>query len=98
MEDNTDPGRPGEQGSVAGMANPSIAPIYAVPGRKLGAVEHPMILKDVDKAIKTFGRGTSLRPVGPNPESKYASLVAGRLIMMWRGEDGRVHQPTEQSS
>lgn len=42
------------------------APIYTVPTRRLGALEHPMIIKDVDKGIKTFGQNFALEAVrGP---------------------------------
>lgn len=36
--------------------DPEHAPSFAVPARRLGALEHPMIIKNVDKAIETFGR------------------------------------------
>jgi len=39
------------------------APFYKIPLRRFGAVEHPMIIKDVDKGIKTFGRGHSFQTV-----------------------------------
>ncbi|KAK3370194.1 RNA polymerase III transcription factor IIIC subunit-domain-containing protein [Podospora didyma] len=39
------------------------APIYTVPRRRLGALEHPMIVKNVDKAIKTFGQNYALQAV-----------------------------------
>ena len=39
------------------------APFYNIPPRRFGAVEHPMIIKDVDKGIKTFGRGHSFQTV-----------------------------------
>ncbi|KAL2162727.1 hypothetical protein VTH06DRAFT_6563 [Thermothelomyces fergusii] len=32
------------------------APIYTIPPRRLGALEHPMIIKNLDKGIKTFGQ------------------------------------------
>lgn len=39
------------------------APRYAIPARRLGALEHPMLVKDVDKAIQTFGMNPSLQVV-----------------------------------
>jgi general transcription factor 3C polypeptide 5 (transcription factor C subunit 1) len=42
----------------------SQAPFYGIPPRRFGAVEHPMIIKDIDKGIKTFGRGHSFQAVG----------------------------------
>jgi len=39
------------------------APVYAVPTRRLGALEHPMIIKDIDKGIKTFGQNHALEAV-----------------------------------
>jgi general transcription factor 3C polypeptide 5 (transcription factor C subunit 1) len=40
------------------------APVYAVPAKRLGVVEHPMIIKNIDKAIKTFGKNYYFRSVG----------------------------------
>ncbi|OIW29567.1 hypothetical protein CONLIGDRAFT_661299 [Coniochaeta ligniaria NRRL 30616] len=39
------------------------APSYSIPPRRFGAVEHPMIIKDIDKGIKTFGRGHSFQTI-----------------------------------
>jgi general transcription factor 3C polypeptide 5 (transcription factor C subunit 1) len=39
------------------------APRYTIPSRRLGAVEHPMIIKNLDKAIKTFGQNSALQSV-----------------------------------
>lgn len=35
------------------------APIYAIPQKEVVAVEHPMVIKNIDNALKTFGRSTS---------------------------------------
>jgi hypothetical protein len=43
---------PGEQNA---------APKYAIPLRDLAAVEIPAIVESVDRAVKAFGRNTSLR-------------------------------------
>lgn len=32
------------------------APVYTVPRRSFSAVEHPMLVQDIDKGIATFGR------------------------------------------
>lgn len=32
-----------------------LAPVFEVPDREVVAVEHPMIIHNVDNAIKTFG-------------------------------------------
>jgi len=42
------------------------APRYAIPARRLGALEHPLLVKDVDKAIQTFGMNPSLQVVRPS--------------------------------
>lgn len=39
------------------------APVYPIPDTKITALEHPMIIKDVDKAIQTFGRNPNLSSV-----------------------------------
>ncbi|KAL2118401.1 hypothetical protein VTJ04DRAFT_8061 [Mycothermus thermophilus] len=39
------------------------APRYTIPSRRLGAVEHPMIIKNLDKAIKTFGQNSALQSI-----------------------------------
>ncbi|KAK1760872.1 transcription factor tau subunit sfc1 [Echria macrotheca] len=39
------------------------APVYSIPGRRLGALEHPLILKDLDRGIKTFGRNPTLQTI-----------------------------------
>lgn len=44
--------------------NPSeSAPAYPVPHRSLAAVEVPAVVKNVDRTIKAFGRGPSLKHV-----------------------------------
>lgn len=40
------------------------APSCPVPARRLGALEHPMIIKNVDKAMNTFPAHYSLEAVG----------------------------------
>ncbi|KAH8888707.1 hypothetical protein GQ53DRAFT_607590, partial [Thozetella sp. PMI_491] len=39
------------------------APSYTIPARKLTAVEHPLIVKDIDKAVKTFGQSPSFKSI-----------------------------------
>ncbi|KAK3308152.1 RNA polymerase III transcription factor IIIC subunit-domain-containing protein [Chaetomium strumarium] len=39
------------------------APGYTIPHRRLGALEHPMIIKDLDKGIKTFGQNNALQAI-----------------------------------
>jgi general transcription factor 3C polypeptide 5 (transcription factor C subunit 1) len=43
--------------------DPKQAPRYLIPTRRLGALEHPLIVKNVDKAIDTFGVNPSLQAV-----------------------------------
>jgi hypothetical protein len=33
-----------------------VAPYYDIPEKKILAIEHPMVVKNIDNAIKTFGR------------------------------------------
>lgn len=42
---------------------PDEAPVYVVPSRVIAAVEHPLVIKNVDKAIQTFGRNCSYQTV-----------------------------------
>jgi general transcription factor 3C polypeptide 5 (transcription factor C subunit 1) len=63
------------------MATFSSAPIYAVPHRKVVAVEHPMAIKNVDIGMKTFGRGAPLAQVSqellsPHSLSLYTAVSA----------------------
>ncbi|KAK0635226.1 RNA polymerase III transcription factor IIIC subunit-domain-containing protein [Bombardia bombarda] len=39
------------------------APLYPVPARRLGALEHPMIIMNVDKAVRTFGQNYALQAI-----------------------------------
>ncbi|KAL1871049.1 hypothetical protein VTK73DRAFT_2284 [Phialemonium thermophilum] len=41
----------------------SHAPTYSIPTRRLAAVEHPMIIKDLDKGIATFGQTHSFTSI-----------------------------------
>jgi hypothetical protein len=45
------------------MAGAGSAPVYMVPGREIVAVEHPMAIKNIDNALKTFGRGAPFAQV-----------------------------------
>jgi general transcription factor 3C polypeptide 5 (transcription factor C subunit 1) len=39
------------------------APRYAIPARKLAAVEIPAVVQDVDRAVRAFGRVANLNHV-----------------------------------
>lgn len=39
------------------------APRYAIPARKLAAVEVPAVVQDVDRAVRAFGRVANLNHV-----------------------------------
>ncbi|KAJ4302170.1 tau 95 subunit of transcription factor TFIIIC [Collariella sp. IMI 366227] len=39
------------------------APAYTIPPRRLGALEHPMIIKNLDKGIKTFGQHNAFQAI-----------------------------------
>jgi general transcription factor 3C polypeptide 5 (transcription factor C subunit 1) len=49
--------------SAQGPQGEKAAPTYRIPRRELGAVEIPAVVKNVDRAIKAFGRVTSLAHV-----------------------------------
>jgi general transcription factor 3C polypeptide 5 (transcription factor C subunit 1) len=39
------------------------APTYTIPPRRLGALEHPLIIKDLSKGIKTLGQNNAFQAV-----------------------------------
>lgn len=41
------------------------APFYSIPPRRLVCVEHPAVIKDVDKAIDTLHGNTGVAKVTP---------------------------------
>ncbi|KAL2025081.1 hypothetical protein VTK56DRAFT_83 [Thermocarpiscus australiensis] len=43
--------------------DPDTAPTYAIPSRRLGALEHPMIIKSLDKGIKTLGQNNAFQAI-----------------------------------
>jgi len=47
------------------------APRFSVPPTEIVAVEHPMLIKNVDNALKTFGRGLPFEQVLNHPNSIY---------------------------
>lgn len=51
------------------------APIYSVPARDMLAVEHPMLVMNVDKALESFGKQTLPQHVrtGDQPRSRSAT-------------------------
>ena len=42
------------------------APTYTIPPQRLGALEHPMIIKNLDKGIKTLGQNNAFQAVCPS--------------------------------
>ncbi|KAH8805962.1 RNA polymerase III transcription factor IIIC subunit-domain-containing protein [Xylogone sp. PMI_703] len=42
---------------------PSTVPAYTVKSREVVAVEHPMVIKNIDNGLKTFGRTPNLREI-----------------------------------
>jgi hypothetical protein len=61
------------------------APTLHVARRDVVAVEHPMVVKDLDKALKTFGLGveTTGRPF--RRVSVHGHVF--RLVLSWSGKD-----------
>lgn len=55
----------------------SAAPVYKVDDRKIVSVEHPMIIKDIEKGIKTFGNN---RPFQRVSLLILVSRVASRVV------------------
>ena len=61
------------------------APTYTIPRRSLGALEHPLIIKNLDKGIKTFGQNNAFRSVSPSfsieqDSSKLANVNAPQIL------------------
>lgn len=48
---------------ISKMASIKSAPIYNIASNHIVAVEHPMIVKDTDKGLKTFGNGAAFSRV-----------------------------------
>lgn len=48
------------------------APVYTVPRRSFSAVEHPMLVQDIDKGIATFGRKFNFQEVLQLEDSRAA--------------------------
>ena len=46
------------------MASNTAAPSYIVPQRDIVAVEHPMIVKNIENGLKTFGTAIPFKQVG----------------------------------
>lgn len=45
------------------MPAADFAPTFTVPERDIVAVEHPMVVKNVDNALKTFGKAWPFKEV-----------------------------------
>jgi hypothetical protein len=56
------------------------ASAYKIPPRRLVAVEHPMIIKDVDKGIRTFGENPDYKSVSEN-------LISAGPPRSWRRQN-----------
>ena len=52
-----------EQPSGHGSSTKQLAPVYSISQREIVAVEHPMIVKSIDNALKTFGTNRPFRRV-----------------------------------
>jgi hypothetical protein len=50
----------GKYGERNIMASSRSAPSFRIPPREIVAVEHPMIIKNIDNGLKTFGTGVPL--------------------------------------
>ena len=61
------------------------APTYTIPRRSLGALEHPLIIKNLDKGIKTFGQNNAFRSVSPSfpIEHDSSKLANGTPLRSW---------------
>lgn len=60
--------------SVPGSQTDGGAPRYTIPQRTIGAVEVPAVVKNVDRAVKAFGRFGSLTHVRED-RSEYRALI-----------------------
>lgn len=62
------------------------APVYTVPRRSFSAVEHPMLVQDIDKGIATFGRKFNFqeaRGIGLKGSRAFNANAAHRCCI-WR--------------
>lgn len=50
------------------------APIFNIPSRKLVAVEHPMIIMNLDNGIQTFGSNLPFERVSHHTSSKIRAV------------------------
>jgi hypothetical protein len=69
------------------MSSPPLYPVLGIDGRNVVAVEHPMIIKNIEKGIKTFGQGRPFNRVShrtrdikpPAPAGILPYITASRL-------------------
>ncbi|KAK3997562.1 putative transcription factor tau subunit sfc1 [Cladorrhinum sp. PSN332] len=47
----------------SGSQDDDQAPTYTIPSRRLAALEHPMIIKHLDKGIRTFGQNNAFQAI-----------------------------------
>jgi len=72
--------------STSNMAGLSSAPCLEIAPRDVVAVEHPMIVKNIDNALKTFGVGDPFEKVGrcPSRDKAPTSLLPCFRRTNWR--------------
>jgi hypothetical protein len=69
------------------------APRYSLPARRLGALEHPLIIRNVDRGIQTFGTNPSFQAVKQTLFfSQKDSTVIDMLV------DSRLGKPSDLSA
>jgi general transcription factor 3C polypeptide 5 (transcription factor C subunit 1) len=51
------------------------APYYSIPPRHIVSVEHPAIIKDVDKAIETLQGNAGISKVASIPQSALSKML-----------------------
>lgn len=57
------------------MADLQTAPAYPIAPRNVVAVEHPMIIRNLENGLKTFGKGTAFSRVSLSSHMKIMSWV-----------------------
>ena len=58
------------------------APAYEVPPRKVVAVEHPLVIKNLENGLKTFGRNKPFERVSKEFLSTYYFPHTGLVISL----------------
>jgi general transcription factor 3C polypeptide 5 (transcription factor C subunit 1) len=71
------------------------APTFAVPMREIVALEHPMILKNIDSGLKTLGSGVPLQQVSVSLQCEEPSPAFSWLVVNYVRDSGTLSYDNE---